>query len=286
MLKLPCGHHDGVRFDIDYSPNPSSLASYSQFLGTGLGYPNSFLACNCGPGSTLCLQGIPGQFGALGASGAAWYSYGYSSSNWSIPGLNATGTSGYLFAYLNTLSCGSGQDQGPAQFFITSTASQLNALNDPNLRVSGSTSSPSQMIVSLQNSTGQTPSDLMPPSTFNFDESIYYIEPTTINFTTSGAQFPYLAIGNGLPVGAILFSILTNNNLISSLSLINYNTSDEINCTTSVTNGVVNITVLNPQTTGITSFAFSATQPFYQSLTDKISFLETQIFTTVIITTS
>jgi hypothetical protein len=102
------------------------------------------------------------------------------------------------------------------------------------------------MILSL----GKTPSYWMPKLTF--DEVIYYIPPTIISFSKT-ISFPYPIIQEigWLPVGSILYNILDDNSLILQ-NLTNYNTSNNANCTTSISttpdkNTNINVTITDKQ---------------------------------------
>jgi hypothetical protein len=192
MIKLPCGQYEGVRFDIDSSPNASS---YSVTLGTSLGLASSWPLCfNTGSNTTLSN----GSTAAFGTSGSYWTLWGYSSSPWNINNLSQTNTSGYLFIYNNYTTCvnnniqygANGADAGPSQLYITNYSSEINALNDPDQSIGGSLS---QAILQYISNHSITQSDLFPNLTFDdvatptTPNTIYYVSPQPPSLTYYGS---------------------------------------------------------------------------------------------------
>lgn len=149
----------------------SSLpASYSIVLGKGLGLASSWPFCFCVNNNT-CEINLPGRFSLPdNPQSARWSSQGYKK-DWIINGINDTRTSGYLFLYFNNWLCGSniGADQGPGQLVIVSSASQINALNNPNARIGDSLS---KFILTYLKTSGKRQNELLP--NLIFDEPIVY----------------------------------------------------------------------------------------------------------------
>ena len=274
MLKLPCGHHDGARFDIDATPIPPSS---SIVLGTPLGLASSWPVCFCW-GDNTCPDFSNGPNNKTDS----WTSYGYSTIPWTIFGLGADLSNinvgaGYLFVYMKEggLNCEYKpyNDQGPAQLVTVCSASQINALNNSNASIGGSLSK--YILNSL--STGQTQKQLLP--NLIFDEQIYYIEPTPLNFT-SIPQIPLLAISSpGIPI-AVLTSCLSSTIYVSLTNIsITNNTCGAIYYPVGQYAEYPFIYIHHSG-----SFTFNATQPFYENVNENVCYLETQLSTIVYIT--
>jgi len=310
MLKLPCGHHDSVRFDIDATPLPSSN---SIVLGNSLGLASSWPFCFC-VNTNTCPQGYPGAFGPLNQQVAGWTSWGYSSTNWTINELGADGSdlnvgSGYLFVYMNSWLCGTNinKDQGPAQLVTLSAISQINALNNPNDSIGGSLS---QFILNYLNTHGMTLCQLM-PNLIN-DEPL--VKPTPLFFNTNQLNFPYSYLPDA-PDGinkCLYILVLTSqeSGFLSStigVSLTNIRITNIDRSNASFVTDVQNPYGPFIRISDVGSFTFNATQLFYQKIspnkhphpcpppppplnprphppTQNICYLETQLTITVNIT--
>ena len=267
MLKIPCGHHDGVRFDIDSSPL-SLPASSSIILGTTLGFASSWPFCFCVNNNT-CPQGYPGEFGPLNQQVAGWSSWGYSSTNWTINGLGADSNvgSGYLFVYMNSWLCGTNinADQGPAQLVTLSAISQINALNNPNNSIGDSLS---QFILNYINTSGKSLCQLM-PNLIN-DEPL--VKPTPLFFNTiiHNIPFSYLPDAPDGITKCLYISVLTSSELgfLSStigVSLTNIHIPSN-DCNASYVTNVSNPNGPFIRIGSAGSFIFNAIQPFYQKI--------------------
>lgn len=295
MLKIPCGDHDRVRFDIDGEKIP---AMNSVTLGESLGLKNSWPCCS--------LFSISIDYGYKN-----WQSYPYYSTPIMIQGLGADGSAvsvgtGYLFVYMNFTNCDTniGDDQGPAQIVTLSAVSQINFLNNPNNTIGTPLS---QYIINSINSYNNlfpstppiAPITLSTPwSTVKgslnknypkliIDEELIFINPTPLTFTTSLLSFSLIGLpsvnGKSVVPIAVLITYLSST---ISLSLINYNITNN-NCnatlvTTDTQSSFNPYIIVNPGNSG-GSFTFNATQPFFQNST--IIYLETSLPITVNITT-
>ena len=315
MLKLPCGHYDGVRFDIDDSPLPASSII---LLGNSLGLVSSWPLCFC-VNSNTCPQGYPGAFGLSSQNAAGWTSWGYSSTNWSIKDIDNIGTNGYLFVYMNSWLCGTNinDDQGPAQLVTVSGASQINALNNPTLNnpnpsIGGSLSLSILDYLKQQGyPPGQGPQQSLLPNLI-FDEEIYYITPTSLYFTNPNPPNPPTAFQySSLPPTpdgtskCIYISVLTSSELglLNGLSpkfpnpnipltnlLTNLSVTNIINNDGSSTNATLVTNNPNPNGPYIIFpgggksgfFTFNASIPFYQNNNQyNISYLPTNLSVTI-----
>jgi hypothetical protein len=295
MLKIPCGDHDGVRFDIDGETIPPMSSITLGEPGTASSWP----CCSLYP-YTIDLGYTSWQF---------YESCNNSSSNpCVIQGLGTVETVGYLYVYMNFTKCdiNKGENQGPAQIVTINSVSQINFLNNiPNTNIGTQLSKDIINFINLYNSL-YTSTPPIPPITpltawstvkeqleiqlpkLIIDEPLIFINPTPLTFTQTSLSFPVvdlpLARGQSVVPIAGLITFLSSTQY---LSLTNYNITNNNDCTTQlVTNDTQNsfnpYIIVIPGSNG-GSFTFNATQPFFQNST--IIYLETSLTITVNITT-